>query len=85
MLVLIVPAAIVRPAIDSAGAPERARPAQLSVRRGRPLLPDFGETSDEAEPVAELSAGIVTLGFAAAVLGLLGICWLRYRRLEDVE
>ena len=38
VLVLIVPAAIVRPAIDSAGAPERARPAELPARR-RPTSP----------------------------------------------
>jgi ABC-2 type transport system permease protein len=85
VLVLIVPASIVRPAIDSGGAPKELDLLSFPLVAGDLSYRIFGEPSDDAEPVAELSTGIVTLGFAAAVLGFLGICWLRYRRLEAVK
>jgi len=82
VLLLFVPAVIVRSAIESAGAPDAldlfSSPfvvANLSYRI-------FGETPEEGEPVAELATWVVTGGVAATVLAGLLVCWLRYRRLE---
>jgi ABC-2 type transport system permease protein len=82
VLLLFVPAVIVRSAIESAGAPDEldllSSPfvvANLSYRI-------FGETPEEAEPVAELSTWLVGGGVAATIVAGLLVCWLRYRRLE---
>jgi ABC-2 type transport system permease protein len=82
VLLLFVPAGIVRSAIESAGAPDEldllSSPfvvANLSYRI-------FGETPEEGEPVAELATWVVTGGVAATIVVGLLVCWLRYRRLE---
>jgi ABC-2 type transport system permease protein len=82
ILLLFVPAIVVRSAIDGAGAPNELDlfsfpfvVADLSYRI-------FGETPDETEPVAELSTWLVTGGVGAAILTGALVCWLRYRRLE---
>jgi ABC-2 type transport system permease protein len=82
VLLLFVPAVIVRSAIESASAPDAldllSSPfvvANLSYRI-------FGEMPEEGEPVAELATWVVTGGVAATVLAGLLVCWLRYRRLE---
>ncbi len=85
VLVLIVPAAIIRPAIDSAGAPDGLDLLSFPLVAADLSYRILGETPDDGGPVSELSTGVVTLGFAAAVLGFLGLCWLRYRRLEAVK
>jgi ABC-2 type transport system permease protein len=83
VLLLFVPASIVRPAIESADAP-----AELDLISAPFVAADlatriFGEDSAEGEPLAELSTWLVTAGLGATiVLGFL-ICWLRYRRLES--
>jgi ABC-2 type transport system permease protein len=82
VLLLFVPAVIVRSAIESAGAPDEldllSSPfvvANLSYRI-------FGETPEEGEPVAALATWVVTGGVAATIVAGLLVCWLRYRRLE---
>jgi ABC-2 type transport system permease protein len=82
VLVLFVPASVVRSAIESADAPN-----ELDLLSSPLVVADlsyriFGETPEDGEPVAELSTWLVTGGVAAAILvgGL--VCWLRYRRLE---
>jgi ABC-type transport system involved in multi-copper enzyme maturation permease subunit len=82
VLLLFVPAVIVRSAIESAGAPDEldllSSPfvvANLSYRI-------FGETPEEGEPVAELSTWLVGGGLAATIVAGFLVCWLRYRRLE---
>jgi ABC-type transport system involved in multi-copper enzyme maturation permease subunit len=85
VLVLIVPAAIIRPAINNAGAPDGLDLLSFPLVAADLSFRILGETPDDGGPVSELSTGVVTLGFAAAVLGFLGLCWLRYRRLEAVK
>lgn len=85
VLVLLVPPAIVRPAIDSAGAPKELDLVSLPLVATDLAYRILGESPDEGEPVEQLSTGLVTLGFAASVLGCLGLCWVRYRRLEAVK
>ena len=85
VLVLVVPAAIVRPAIESAGAPDELDLLSSPLVAGELAYRILGEPSDDGGPVAELSTGLVTLGFAAAVVGCLVVCWLAYRRLESVR
>jgi ABC-2 type transport system permease protein len=85
VLVLIVPASIVRPAIDSAGAPNELDLLSFPLVVGDLSYRIFGEDPEDGGPVEKLSTGIVTLGFFATVIAGLGICWLRYRRLEDVK
>ena len=61
---------------------ERARPVQLRVRRLEPGVPHLRGDPEDAEPVAELSAWLVTGGVAATIVAGFLVCWLRYRRLE---
>jgi ABC-2 type transport system permease protein len=82
VLLLFVPAIVVRTAIESADAPNEldllSSPfvaADLSYRI-------FGETPEEGEPVAELSTWLVAGGLGATILACALVCWLRYRRLE---
>ncbi len=84
VLVLIVPAAIIRPAIE-AGAPEELDLLSFPLVAADLSFRILGETPEDGGPVSELSTGLVTLGFAAVVLGFLGLCWFSYRRLEAVK
>jgi ABC-2 type transport system permease protein len=84
VLVLIVPASIVRPAIESGGAPNELDLLSFPLVATDLSYRILGEAPDDG-PVEELSTGLVTLGFAAAVAAFLAICWLRYRRLEAVR
>jgi ABC-2 type transport system permease protein len=82
VLLLFVPASIVRPAIESADAPK-----ELDLLSSPFVMFDlayriFGETPDEADPVTELSTWLVAGGVGAAILAGALVCWLRYRRLE---
>jgi ABC-2 type transport system permease protein len=82
VLLLFVPASIVRPAIESADAPK-----ELDLLSSPFVMFDlayriFGETPDEADPVTELSTWLVAGGVGATILAGALICWLRYRRLE---
>jgi hypothetical protein len=82
ILLLAVPTSIARSAIESADAPD-----ELDLLSSPFVVADlahriFGETSEEGEPVAQLSTWLVTAGVAAPILlgGL--VCWLVYRRLD---
>jgi ABC-2 type transport system permease protein len=85
VLVVIVPASIIRPAIESAGAPDGLDLLSFPLVAGELSYRILGEPSDDGGPVAELSTGLVTLGFAAAVAACICACWLAYRRLESVR
>jgi ABC-2 type transport system permease protein len=83
VLLLVVPVSIVRPAIESAGAP-----AELDLLSSPFVAADlayriFDETPGNGEPVSELSTRLVVSGLGAAILVGALICWLRYRRLES--
>ncbi len=83
VLLLFVPASVVRPAIESADAP-----AELDLISSPFVAADlayriFGESPDDSEPVSELSTWAVTAGLGATILLGFLICWLRYRRLES--
>jgi ABC-2 type transport system permease protein len=82
VLVLFVPAIVVRSAIDSAGAPN-----ELDLLSSPFVVADlayriFGETPDDNPPVHELSTWLVVGGVAATIAAGALVCWLRYRRLE---
>jgi ABC-2 type transport system permease protein len=82
VLLLFVPVNIVRPAIDSGGAPNELDLVSSPVVAFELAYRIFGEEGDEAEPVAELSTWLVAGGVGAAILAGALVCWLRYRRLE---
>jgi ABC-2 type transport system permease protein len=75
VLLLFVPASIVRPAIELDLLSSPFVVFELAYRI-------FGETPDEADPVTELSTWLVAGGVGAAILAGALVCWLRYRRLE---
>ena len=82
VLVLFVPAIVVRSAIESAGAPKALDLFSSPFVVQNLAYRIFGETQVNHTPVTHLTTGPVVLGVAAAiVLGAL-VCWLRYRRLE---
>jgi ABC-2 type transport system permease protein len=82
VLLLFVPAFVVRGAIESAGAPNEldlfSSPFVVEELASR----IFGEASNSEDPVTELSTWLVAGGVGAAVLAGALVCWLRYRRLE---
>jgi ABC-2 type transport system permease protein len=82
VLLLFVPASVVRAAIESAGAPNEldlfSSPFVVEELASR----IFGEASNSQDPVTELSTWLVAGGVGAAVLAGALVCWLRYRRLE---
>jgi ABC-2 type transport system permease protein len=82
VLLLFVPASIVRPAIESADAPKELDLLSSPFVVFELAYRIFGETPDEADPVTELSTWLVAGGVGAAILAGALICWLRYRRLE---
>jgi ABC-2 type transport system permease protein len=82
VLLLFVPASIVRPAIESADAPKELDLLSSPFVVFELAYRIFGETPDEADPVTELSTWLVAGGVGAAILAGTLACWLRYRRLE---
>jgi ABC-2 type transport system permease protein len=82
VLLLFVPASIVRAAIESADAPKELDLLSSPFVAFELAYRIFGETPDEADPVTELSTWLVTGGLFAAILAGALVCWLRYRRLE---
>jgi ABC-2 type transport system permease protein len=83
VLLLFVPASVVRPAIESADAP-----AELDLVSSPFVVADlgsriFGDQPDDADPVTQLSTWVVVGGLGATVLLAALVCWLRYRRLES--
>ena len=82
VLLLFVPASVVRSVIESTGAPNELDLFSSPFVAAELAYRIFGETSDDAEPVTELSTWLVAGGVGAAVLAGALVCWLRYRRLE---
>jgi ABC-2 type transport system permease protein len=82
VLLLFVPASVVRAAIESAGAPKELDLISSPFVVGELANRIFDEPSEGQDPVTELSTWLVVGGVGAAVVvgGL--VCWLRYRRLE---
>jgi ABC-2 type transport system permease protein len=83
VLLLFVPASVIRPAIESADAP-----TELDLLSSPFVAFDlayriFGETPDGSEPVSELSTWLVVGGVGGAILAGALMSWLRYRRLES--
>jgi ABC-2 type transport system permease protein len=82
VLLLFVPASVVRPLIESTGAPNELDLFSSPFVAAELAYRIFDESSDDAEPVTELSTWLVAGGVGAAVLAGALVCWLRYRRLE---
>lgn len=83
VLLLAVPASVVRSAIESADAPNALDLLSFPFVAAELSYRIFGEMPDHDSPVTKLSTPVVAAGLAAAVaLGFL-VCWLRYRRLES--
>src|SRR5262245_63873469 len=82
VLVLFVPAIVVRCAIDSAGAPNALDLFSSPFVVANLAHRIFGETPENHQPVTHLSTWLVVAGVAAAVVAGTLVCWLRYRRLE---
>jgi len=82
VLVLLVPAIVVRTAIESAGAPDELDLFSSPFVAANLAYRIFGETPDNHEPVTHLSTELVVGAVAAAIVAGALVCWLRYRRLE---
>jgi ABC-2 type transport system permease protein len=81
VLVLFVPASVVRPAIDS-GAPNALDLLSFPFVASELSYRIFGEQADDGAPVEELATWVVAGGLGAVVLAGALVCWLRYRRIE---
>jgi ABC-2 type transport system permease protein len=82
VLLLFVPASIVRAAIESADAPKELDLFSSPLVVAELAYRTFGERGDQADPVATLSTSLVAVGVGAAILAGALVCWLCYRRLE---
>ena len=82
VLLLFVPVSVVRPAIESGGAPNELDLLSSPFVAFDLAYRIFGETPEDADPVTELSTWLVAGGVGAAILAGALVCWLRYRRLE---
>jgi ABC-2 type transport system permease protein len=82
VLLLFVPTNVVRPAIESGGAPNELDLLSSPIAVSELAYRIFGESSDGSDPVAELSTWLVAGGVVGTILAGAAICWLRYRRLE---
>ena len=82
VLLIVVPASVVRPAIESADAPNELDLLSSPFVAAELAYRIFGETPEDVEPVTELSTWLVTGGVLGAILVGALVCWLRYRRLE---
>lgn len=82
VLLLFVPATIVQPAIESAGAPKALSLLGSPFAAFELAYRIFGEDSEGSDPITELSTWLLAGGVGAAILAGALVCWLRYRRLE---
>jgi len=82
VLLLFVPATVVRSAIENADAPNELDLLSFPFVVANLAYRIFGETPDAHEPVTKLSTWLVAGGVGGAILAGALICWLRYRRLE---
>jgi ABC-2 type transport system permease protein len=82
VLLLFVPATIVQPAIESAGAPKELSLLGSPFAAFELAYRIFGENPEGSDPITELSTWLVAGGVGVAILAGALVCWLRYRRLE---
>jgi ABC-2 type transport system permease protein len=82
VLLLFVPASVVRSAIESADAPNELDLLSSPFVAAELAYRIFGETPEDAEPVTELSTWLVAGGLGATIVVASAICWLMYRRLD---
>jgi ABC-2 type transport system permease protein len=82
VLLLFVPASVVRSAIESADAPNELDLLSSPFVAADLAYRIFGETPDETEPVTELPTWLVTGGLGATIVLASLVCWLMYRRLD---
>ena len=82
VLLLFIPATVVRTAIESGDAPKELDLLSSPFVAFELAYRIFGERGDSPDPVSSLSTWLVAAGVGAAILvgGL--VCWLRYRRVE---
>jgi ABC-2 type transport system permease protein len=83
VLLLFIPASVVRPAIESADAPAELDLVSSPFVAAELAWRIFGGEPDNADPVTELPTWLVVGGLGATVLAGAFVCWLRYRRLES--
>jgi hypothetical protein len=81
VLLLLVPASVVRPAID-AGAPNALDLLSFPFVVFDLSYRIFGEQPTDGAPVRELATWVVAAGVAAAIAAGALVCWIRYRRIE---
>jgi ABC-2 type transport system permease protein len=81
VLLLLVPASVVRPAID-AGAPKVLDLLSFPFVVFDLSYRIFGEHPDDTAPVRDLATWVVAGGVAAAIVAGGLVCWFRYRRIE---
>jgi ABC-2 type transport system permease protein len=82
VLLLFVPASVVRPAIESAGAPDELDLLSFPFVAFDLAYRIFGEEADGNEPVEALATWVVVGGMGAAIAAGALVCWLVYRRIE---
>jgi ABC-2 type transport system permease protein len=82
VLLLFVPASIVQPAIESAGAPKELSLLGSPFAAFELAYRIFGESPEGSDPITELSTWLLAGGVGAAILAGALVCWLFYRRLE---
>ncbi len=82
ILLLYVPMAIARSAIESADAPTELDLVSFPFVASELSVRIFGETSEDSGPISELATAAIAGGLLTASAAALLLCWLRYRRIE---
>jgi ABC-2 type transport system permease protein len=82
VLMLFVPASVVRAAIESAGAPDELDLLSFPFVAFDLSYRIFGDEPDDDAPIQALSTLLVTAGLGTAIVAGALACWLRYRRIE---
>jgi ABC-type transport system involved in multi-copper enzyme maturation permease subunit len=82
VLALFVPVSVVRPAIDSTGAPDALDLLSFPFVAADLSYRIFGEQPDDNAPVEALATWVVVGGLGAATVTGALVCWFRYRRIE---
>jgi len=82
VLLLVLPLAVVEPAIESADAPNALALLNFPIVAADLAFRIFGEQPDDNGPIEALSTWAVAGGLGAAVVAGAFVCWYRYRRIE---
>jgi len=83
VLLLFVPAIVVRSAIASTDAPDALDLLSIPFVAAELSYRIFDEYHYEGAPIEELSTWLLAVGLAGWILAGALVCWLRYRRTED--